>query len=291
MSDDKQDNLTLEDNDSESNKQKQKVAALVKLAKGEDRSISAYARAAGVSTAAISKILNLEYMPSAGTMRKLTSEAAAPRGGVTFDEMSRAAGWATEERDFADSDITLPEESDGSGVKGSVTNDYLVAGNPASRLDYRCQILTLEKECISQVYTALVEKGILFKKGDMENGPRRSSLIDLDLLLVQQSVKEWDINFMFFLADPSRVFSGRIFTRLGCLLQMETDELKKISIIINSETGFQYIKRYDHKLPYRGELSVILYDSEKKEFVDECYLSNYHEGDTSKEIYIVEKQK
>lgn len=291
MSDDKQDNLSLKDNDSENNREKQEIARLVRLAKGEDRSISAYARAAGVSTAALSKILNLEYMPSAGTMRKLTSEAAAPRGGVTFDEMSRAAGWATEERDFADSDITLPEESDGSGVKGSVTNDYLVAGNPASRLDYRRQILTLEKECISQVYTALVEKGILFKKGDMENGLRSFSHINLDLLLIQQSVKEWDINFMFFLPEPIRFFSSRIFTRLGYLLQMETDELKKISIIINSETGFQYIKRYDHKMPYRGELSVILYDSEKKEFVDECYLSNYHEGDTSKEIYIVEKQK
>lgn len=289
MSDDKQDNLPIKDTDSENNREKQEIARLVRLAKGEDRSISAYARAAGVSTAALSKILNLEYMPSAGTMRKLTSEAAAPRGGVTFDEMSRAAGWATEERDFADSDTTLPEESDESRVKGSVTYGYSAAGSPASRMAYRRQILTLEKECISQVYTALVEKGILFKKGDMENGP--FSLIDLDLLLIQQSVKEWDINFMFYLPEDSMFYSGRIFTRLGYLLQMETVELKKISVVTNSEKGFQYIKRYDHKIPYRGELSVILYDSEKKEFVDECYLSNYHEGDTSKEIYIVEKQQ
>ncbi len=141
------------------------------------------------------------------------------------------------------------------------------------------------------MYTALVEKGILFKKGDMENGPRSFSLIDLDLLLIQQSVKEWDINFMFYLPEDSMFYPGRIFTRLGFLLQMETVELKKISVVTNSDEVYQYLKRYDHKLPYRGELSVILYDSEKKEFVDERYLSNYHEGDTSKEIYIVEKQK
>ena len=58
-------------------------------------------------------------------------------------------------------------------------------------------------------------------------------------------------------------------------------------MVVNSKRIFDMLKRYKHGLAFRGELSVIYYDSEKQSFVDEYYLSNYYEEDYNREIYII----
>ena len=73
------------------------VGELVKLAKGEDRSLREYARDSGVDAAIISKIINGTYIPKKpGIYESLTNAKASPRGGVTCAQMIAAAG-ASEE--------------------------------------------------------------------------------------------------------------------------------------------------------------------------------------------------
>ncbi len=69
------------------------VGELVKKAKGEDRSLRAYARDSGVDVAIISKMINGTYIPKKpGLYEALTSPQASPRGGVTCEQMLAAAG-------------------------------------------------------------------------------------------------------------------------------------------------------------------------------------------------------
>ena len=42
-----------------------------------------------------------------------------------------------------------------------------------------------------------------------------------------------------------------------------------------------------HEQGLRGIDMLVLFDEESDTFVEECYLSNYNEGDESKEIYLV----
>ena len=69
------------------------VGELVKRAKGEDRSLREYARDSGVDAAILSKMINGTYIPKKpGLYEALTSPQAAPRGGVTAQELIAAAG-------------------------------------------------------------------------------------------------------------------------------------------------------------------------------------------------------
>ena len=73
------------------------VGELVKQAKGEDRSLREYARDSGVDAAILSKMINGSYIPKKpGIFEALTNPQAAPRGGVTCEQMVAAAG-ASEE--------------------------------------------------------------------------------------------------------------------------------------------------------------------------------------------------
>ena len=69
------------------------VGELVKRAKGADRSLREYARDSGVDAAILSKMINGTYIPKKpGLYEALTSRQAAPRDGVTAQQLIEAAG-------------------------------------------------------------------------------------------------------------------------------------------------------------------------------------------------------
>ena len=57
-----------------------KLARLVNIAKGSDRSIREYARVSQVNVSTISRTINGEYTPGIKVLQKLTSPEAEPRG-------------------------------------------------------------------------------------------------------------------------------------------------------------------------------------------------------------------
>ena len=68
------------------------LGALVKEAKGDDRSLREYAKDPGVDAAIISKIINGTYAPKKPDIYlKLTSPQAAPRGDVTYEQLMDVA--------------------------------------------------------------------------------------------------------------------------------------------------------------------------------------------------------
>ena len=273
---------------------KQKIEAVQKLleeAKGENRSYSAYARASGISATAMSRFKNGDCLPSAATMKKLTSSTAAPQGGITFGDFMHAAGYdynVEVQIDYKE-ESQIDSENEDYSLNTSAHSESYVSVR-ARR--YREAGLMYEKEVQSQIYTALVNKGVVFKKKDidleLEAGNLAYRMIDLPIEIMNQKISEW--LFMFRYAPPEKMGLNPafIFASLGYALRLHPSKDTKLSLVINSERVFQILKRYDHALAFKGELSVILYDSEKKEFVEECYLSNYFDEKTERELYIVE---
>lgn len=234
---------------------KSNFVCYLEMLKGEDRSYGDLAKAAEISRSAMYKMAAGKYMPSRETIRKLTSEKANPQGGVTYEELMNAAGYITKK---IDADIEIP--SDG---KREIYYQY-------------------ERDGISQVYTNLVEKGFVFRK---ENEGVARLINDLTIDLIDQPIEHWMFDFKYW-TNSNHAFMS-IDRMLGEALMIGMTDETKLTFIVNDHTGYQRLKRYDHKLSYRGELSVVFYDYDKKKFVEEVYLSNYYEGDRSREVYLV----
>lgn len=72
---------------------RKKLSELVAAAKGEDRSMRKYASDSGVDVAVIQKIISGKYIPKKPDVYyKLTTETAAPRGGITAADLIEASG-------------------------------------------------------------------------------------------------------------------------------------------------------------------------------------------------------
>mgnify|MGYP003296338438 CR=1 FL=1 len=67
-----------------------KLIAYIDMAKGKDRTMGEYASAAGINLSMISRIKNGTYTPGVKVLKKLTSENAKPRGGISFPMLYEA---------------------------------------------------------------------------------------------------------------------------------------------------------------------------------------------------------
>ena len=75
----------------------QELADIIRSARG-DRSLRDYAEAAGVSYMTIYKAERGDYIPSSKTIKKLSTGAANPQNGVTYEDMMVAAGYQIKKR-------------------------------------------------------------------------------------------------------------------------------------------------------------------------------------------------
>lgn len=283
MSDDKDKEETVDEADL--NRRKKAIAELIEKAKGEDRSYAEYSKASGVSTASFTRIKKGDYLPSPKTIKSLTSEAADPQGGVTYDEMMRVAGYVTEES-------VSPIELAALGEDEVANKRDLERGSIQLRRLYTYQKSLYEKDASSIIYTLLVEKGIMFrKKDDLEVNEfhGRTYRPNLEIEIMNQKIRDWWFVFMMFPTERPHPSTHLLFQAMGYALKMRFNADTKLTYVVNSKQTFQFFQRYDHGLAFKGELSIILYDIDKKEFIDELYLSNYYEEDRCRELYLIGK--
>ncbi len=263
---------------SEVDRRRQAIATLLIEAKGDGRSFAAYAKAAGISPAAMTKMKKGEYIPSPGAMKKLTSQEANPQGGVTYEDMMRAAGYESEEA----SDLrrlTVNVELDDKDDKDTLDNV-----RKGYTLYDMCQ--RFEKNAKSHIYTSLAEKGIAFRKSDYELEYRPGSGVDLVIDVMDQGISRWAFDFKL-LRESRFVNTMALFATIGNALKLNIDKQTKLSFVFNDRRAVQVLRKYEHAMSFRGEVSVILYNMSEGELVEEFYLSNYFLDDHSREIYLI----
>ncbi len=261
---------------------KERVASLIEKAKGKDRSIRAYASSAGVSAAAMSKFIKGEYIPTVGTMKKLTSKEASPRG-VAFEDLMEAAGYETKE-DEAARRSSIDEQIN------AVSSENLRESR-AKELD---RYIQYEKDATAQIILSLVENEIMFKKTSEHENGKLQEKEDLVFEIIDKPISRWIFEFKYIVGKREYVTKASrsvMFQAFAKALTMELDDETKLSFVIQDKELFQWLKSYEHSLAFRGEMSVILYDVKQSKIVDECYLSNYYINDVSREINLVDLHK
>ena len=261
---------------------KTELGNIINLARG-DRSLRNYAKDSGVSYNTIHMIEKGELNPSPEIIKKLTSKQASPQNGVTYEAVMSAAGYKTENDEAMVSEEAielakhmLEEENEHSFLSPRVKQSREYRENEIRR------IKTLAR---GMVFDALFEKGIEFGVNSREESSYRLRNNDMLLTIDHGDIKKWLLTFM---CTTGGSYGGLFYhDTLGRYMTFEGGKDIKFSWVTNDPRAFARYKGYEHKLLFRGEMSLILVDTDAQKIVSETYLSNYFLDDYSREFYIV----
>ena len=255
------------------NYDQQKVMELLFAAAG-DRSFRQFAIDAGLSPGYLYRVKSGDYRLTPDVIRRLTSAAANPQGNIGYEDLMRAAGYQddNQERMMSWSDEVTPDAKH-------------------RRMWKEREIKAKEFKNVAEgiVLKSLLNKEIEFTSAaEVED---KSSIgrvrTDIKLKLKKEEIKEWWIEFKFLdeSRKSSRMMGRRIINLIfGNLLATPSKKTRKISIAVNDSVFFNQIAEYKNQTSYRGELSVILIDTDNFKIVKEVYLSHFDENDKSMEI-------
>ena len=250
---------------------------MINLARG-DRSLRKYADDAGVSYSTIYMIENGKYVPSPKMIQKLTSKQADPRNGITYEDVMNAAGYKTEQ----DED-KVNEKAREMAVQILVEADMNDAKGRFERLSYEAHrglMDQLNDRAKGLVFYALAKAGMAFSN---EISDERANLL---LSIDKGRIRTWKIHFLCT-PDGERYTRANATMLFGRFLTYPDTKEMKLSVVTNDPSSFAYLKKYEHALAFRGDLSVILVDINVQEILDEVYLSDYFLDDYSDEFHLV----
>ncbi len=260
---------------------KTELGSIINLARG-NRSLREYAADAGVSYTAIYMMENGEYTPSPKMIEKLTSKKANPQNGITYEDVMNAAGYKTDQDEtkvnekaleMAEKIVEEADKEDATEIE--VEHSFDERRALAERLTERAKGL---------IFLALASIGMRF--GNIPD--ERISLFkrrELLLSVEKGRITTWRLVFIC-VPDGLRYSRVNADINLNRFFRDTNTEGKKYSLVTNDPVTFSYLKRYEHAMAFRGELSVILIDAEANEILKEVYLSNYYLNDYSDEFYL-----
>ncbi len=224
-------------------------------AKGKDRSLRDYATAAGVHHNIFYRISKKEYRPGFDILRKL-ADAADPKSKVTLMDFLKAAGFPN---------INFEGLEKGAKLLGAAARIV------KPQVDFH-------ETAFESISKSLSEMHISF-----EVDPDKAQIIGFDPLgrLILHDEPICALWFRSWYAESENDYGG-----LGCSqdkaidllrepLILDPDPLRKYVIAVNSREVYDDFCIYAGKNSYRGWLSAILIDSEKKEILAETTLSSF----------------
>ena len=286
------------------------VGELVKLAKGEDRSLREYARDSGVDAAIISKIINGTYIPKKpGIYESLTNAKASPRGGVTCAQMIAAAGASEEFQNGMSAGMSVGMLTSLAAVPSSVILRVLQSrgidadarekskGSASSvKPEEIRQIQRIQSEmqrfkatANGMILGALGKKGLSFQLVHTDGAEIDGIHFDTDVKLMNHEVSEYLIRYAFiFEENPSSLLAiNEVKSMIEELVFLKPLRTRIVSVVTNHPDAYDSLCAYKDRLSYNGELSVILFNLENAMFLKEEYLSHHIGENPVDEIYLI----
>lgn len=302
-----------------------KVNELIEKAQGTDRTRRQYCLDANVSPASLLRILKKDYKASPETMKKLTSEKARPRGGVTFEELMVAGGYLEETQDERTIELMI-DDVDGiiSGIDKAIKKlsennpgmdksekdrmlEYtsqlkqsLASGNnecdpddkQARYREYKRKETEFENICMGSVYRRLAEKSIMFTVMNPNEARGRRYTPDMAIRYGNEMNLEWWFEFKTF---PKRAehMGDRTYTRhfaksvLERFFFMAPCDNRKLTLVTDDEDIFGELIEYRGELAYFGDLSVAFFNQDSMSIESEIYLSHYPHTKAFDDILLV----
>ena len=286
------------------------VGELVKLAKGEDRSLREYARDSGVDAAIISKIINGTYIPKKpGIYESLTNAKASPRGGVTCAQMIAAAGASEEFQNGMSAGMSVGMLTSLAAVPSSVILRVLQSRgiDADAREKSKGSASSVQPEDIRQIQRiqsemqrfkatangmilgALGKKGLSFQLVHTDGAEIDGIHFDTDVKLMNHEVSEYLIRYAFiFEENPSSLLAiNEVKSMIEELVFLKPLRTRIVSVVTNHPDAYDSLCAYKDRLSYNGELSVILFSLENAMFVKEEYISHHIGENPVDEIYLI----
>ena len=257
--------VELSDKASIQDNTRQRLAEYIQKLIGE-RSIRKTAEDSGVTASYIAAILKNKYMPSAEVLKKLASPSAKPRNGICLEDLMVAAGYQANYIDNPIVEISDTEEDDRLEEKRSKSRERSIA------------IDRFESIGKGIIYRSLAENDIRFSKNSDEiriNGFKP----DISIFVAKDPILEWWFDFIFIdpeMADDTTRLRWVINSKLGRLILLNPDLVRKLSLVVSNPNAFNAMLRYKDCLSFRGDLSIILIDEDTFSVVNEIYLSHYN---------------
>lgn len=296
-----------------------KLAKLVNIAKGNDRTIREYATAAGVNVSTISRTIKGEYKPGVKVLRKLTSKEAAPRGGITFNDLFEATGFSNEVTFNTALGSVSAILAASIPVFGQTLVDGTVAAvmiaekekksrqeskllvNNKNEANEKCKSFTIERlseynrhlhrfsaTATGLIYGKMAQKGLRFRPSNIDELDFQCYEDDSVVELEECNISTWLFRFIA-ISEADRgldKFAKDVALNMfSQLVLIPSDVKRKISIVVNHMELYEHLLRYKGHNSYHGNLSIILIDTKEVSIRKEEYLSLY---DTANEENLIE---
>ena len=286
------------------------VGELVRLAKGEDRSLREYARDTGIDAAILSRMINGTYIPKKPRIYEaLTNPQASPRGGVTFEQMIAAAGTSedyqrgmtagmsvgmtTRLADIPSSAMVKELKTRGiAGGYGSSESASLAMKPEEIRRIQRVQNEAQRFAAIANgiILGSLGRKGLTFQLVQTGNSEIDGIHFDTCVRLMNHAVSEYLIRYAFIsdeeaVSDPLAINTLRRVVEELVFLNPQRDRI--VSVVTNHPGAYDDLCGCKDRLSYNGELSVLLFDLERAMILKEEYISHCIGDDSVKKIQLI----
>ena len=286
------------------------VGELVKQAKGQDRSLREYARDSGVDAAILSKIINGTYIPKKpGIYEALTSLQAAPRGGVTAQQLIAAAGTSEDYQSGMSAGMSVGIRTALADIPSSVMIKVLQARGiysdcgrtevsvAAMKPEELKRIQRLQSE--TQRFTATANgiilgrlggKGLAFQLVHTGGAEIDGIRFDTCLRLMNHEVSEYLIRYAFLSEEeyPSPALAkNTLRSMVEELVFLKPRRDRIVSVVTNHPGAYEDLCACKDRLSFHGELSVLLFDLERATLLKEEYLSHYKTEIPVSEIHLI----
>ena len=267
-----------------------KLMRLIRLAKGE-RTAKSYAEESGVSASNISRLINGSITSvSPAIAQKLTSYSAQPRNGVTYNDLMQVLGYITEEHD-ASWEQEFRKRHEQFGEKQTDISWKIFGIKEAGQSEDSVERLYYEKQRFDNIATGIIYKSlsenkisfspaVLLEEEMVINEVNLGPHFDMNIQLNNSTISKWSFIFCnnYFELEKDKFVSNT----LQSLLFDKLDSEKKVSIITNDQmvaNNLVYIAEKQKRFCYKGELSVILLNTDTMAIEEEIYLASYDDRD------------
>ena len=286
------------------------VGELVRLAKGDDRSLREYARDSGVDAAILSKIINGVYLPKRpGIYEALTSPQASPRGNVTYQQLMEAAGKSDEYRSGMSAGLSIsilntladvPTSvmvkvlqargviADSKEIPGSASD--AVMGENKIALCVKSETQRFNATANGIILGCLGGKGLSFQALQTNGMDLDGIHFDTCVKLLNHEISDYLIRYVYFSEEEaaSPALIRNTMRRMAEeLVFLKPSATRKVSLVTNHSEAYDDLCAFKDGLSYNGELSVILFDLRMARIVQETYLSHMISEDPVSEILLV----
>lgn len=157
----------------------------------------------------------------------------------------------------------------------SYTNDVM--------LQFEKRLKRFSATALGTLYSAAAKKGIVCQQGDIKSIDIYEGRPDDFIIVTNNSIQEWwlvfwtrdkefEKSFVMFLKDRAAVLISRFVTAAA-------DPRRLATIVVDDAELFDAVCKYKDHNSYRGNLSVLLLDTENVAVVREERLSSYSEED------------